>query len=104
MKLKKCVQLSLSLILFVLFQPLLSEINGIPFIRNYGPKEYKANSQNWTIVQDNRGIMYFGNSAGILEYDGVNWRLIKTKDDAVVRMLAKDKKDQRKLVLLKRRY
>ena len=34
---------------------------GTPFIRNYPPREYKAFSQNWSIVQDRRGVMYFAN-------------------------------------------
>ncbi len=80
---------------FLLFLPFFgfaeSETAGTPFIKNYSPKEYGASSQNWAIVQDDRGIMYFGNSNGILEYDGIAWRLIKTKDNAVVRSLAKDK-------------
>jgi len=63
---------------------------GSPFIKNYTPKEYKASSQNWAIIQDDRGVMYFGNSNGVLEYDGVSWRLIKTVENAVVRSLAKD--------------
>ncbi|MGH7602060.1 MAG: hypothetical protein ACREOI_37325, partial [bacterium] len=39
---------------------------GLPFIRNYGPKEYGAHAQNWTILQDERGVMYFGNGIGVL--------------------------------------
>jgi len=50
-----------------------------PFIRNFPPDEYKNESQNLAIIQDQRGVMYFGNqSRGILEYDGVDWRIIKT--------------------------
>ena len=60
---------------------------GRPFISNYAPKLYDANPQNWSITQDHRGVMYFGNSDGILEYDGVNWRLIKTPKNNVVRSL-----------------
>jgi signal transduction histidine kinase/CheY-like chemotaxis protein len=60
---------------------------GRPFISNYAPKLYDANPQNWCIEQDHRGVMYFGNSDGILEYDGVNWRLIKTPRNNVVRSL-----------------
>jgi signal transduction histidine kinase/CheY-like chemotaxis protein/ligand-binding sensor domain-containing protein len=60
---------------------------GRPFITNYAPKLYDANPQNWCIEQDHRGVMYFGNSDGILEYDGVNWRLIKTPKNNVVRSL-----------------
>jgi signal transduction histidine kinase/ligand-binding sensor domain-containing protein len=64
---------------------------GRPFITNYPPNLHSANPQNWCIEQDDRGVMYFGNSDGILEYDGHNWRLIKTPKNNVVRSMAKDK-------------
>jgi len=64
---------------------------GRPFITNYSPNLHDANPQNWAIEQDDRGVMYFGNSDGILEYDGYNWRLIKTPKNNVVRSLTKDK-------------
>ncbi|MCK4663134.1 MAG: SpoIIE family protein phosphatase [Bacteroidales bacterium] len=63
---------------------------GSPFIRNYTPNDYKGSSQNWAIVQDKRGIMYFGNNYGVLEFDGKNWRLIETSNKSVVRSLAID--------------
>jgi signal transduction histidine kinase/ligand-binding sensor domain-containing protein len=50
---------------------------GRPFIRNFPQTEYRASYQNWVIAQDRRGIMYFGNTDGVLEYDGINWKLIK---------------------------
>ena len=50
---------------------------GLPFITNYSPKTYKAYPQNWSIVEDDRGVMYFGNQNLILEYDGVKWNKIK---------------------------
>ncbi|MCF8374228.1 MAG: hypothetical protein K9H64_21580 [Bacteroidales bacterium] len=46
-------------------------------IRNYSPQEYGSSTQNWAVIQDSRGVMYFGNSEGILEYDGVSWGLIE---------------------------
>ncbi|MGH7601281.1 MAG: hypothetical protein ACREOI_33400, partial [bacterium] len=61
---------------------------GLPFIRNYGPKEYGAHAQNWTILQDERGVMYFGNGIGVLEYDGVSWRLLQLPNKANIRALA----------------
>ena len=61
---------------------------GRPFIRNFPPSEYRAYSQNWAVTQDSRGIMYFANTDGLLEYDGINWRLIKKLP--VVRSIAID--------------
>jgi signal transduction histidine kinase/ligand-binding sensor domain-containing protein len=63
---------------------------GRPFIRNYTPKEFGAAPSNWAIAQDRRGVMYFGNAEGILEYDGVSWRRIATPNRTVVRSLAVD--------------
>lgn len=66
---------------------------GKPFVRNYLPKEYGAHVQNWAIIQDDRGVMYFGNTDGVLEYDGVRWKLIVLSENRdVVRTLAKDDK------------
>lgn len=61
---------------------------GRTFLRNYPPTEYKAHNQNWAIVQDERGLMYLGNSYGVLEYDGATWRLIRTGGNRIVRSLA----------------
>ena len=33
---------------------------GSPPITNYSPKEYDFGTQNWSIVRDNRGVLYFG--------------------------------------------
>lgn len=64
---------------------------GILPIYNFSPKEYSASAQNWAITQDERGVMYFGNNWGILEYDGVNWRQIKISNESNVRSLAIDR-------------
>jgi len=63
---------------------------GKVFITNYRPKDYGAHAQNWAIVQDDRGVMYFGNVRGVLEYDGVTWRLIRLPNKSLARSLAKD--------------
>jgi hypothetical protein len=47
---------------------------GLPLIKNYLPSEYGASSQNWYIAQDSRGIMFFGNTQCLLEFDGATWR------------------------------
>ncbi len=62
---------------------------GYPVIQNFIPKKYKAHNQNWAIVKDKRGVIYFGNSAGLLEFDGYDWNLIDIPN-GVVRSLAVD--------------
>jgi serine phosphatase RsbU (regulator of sigma subunit) len=57
-------------------------------IRNYTSKEYNLVPQNFAIAQDQRGILYFGNNSGILEYDGVKWNRIATPKEAPVYSLA----------------
>jgi len=49
---------------------------GIPFLRNYSPKEYKGDPQIWAITQGLQGKMYFGTTNGLLEYDGRNWQTL----------------------------
>ena len=61
--------------------------SGVPLLRNYSPEEYNSEPQIWAITQDQRGIMYFGASDGILEYDGSDWRKICTPKKQVVRSL-----------------
>lgn len=68
---------------------------GTPYIRNYTAKEYKADMTNHAVVQDNRGVMYFGNNSGVLEYDGSSWRLIKLSNGSRVYSLAFDKTHNR---------
>ena len=63
---------------------------GIPLLRNFLPREYRAPAQNWTYLEDGRGVVYVGNNAGVLEYDGSTWRLIPTPNRTVVRSLAAD--------------
>jgi hypothetical protein len=43
--------------------------------------------QNWYCVQDKRGVLYFGNSSNVLEYDGKNWRKIPIVKGVAVRSL-----------------
>ena len=63
---------------------------GVPVLETHSYKEYNDFGQIWTILQDRRGVMYFGDSGGdILEYDGVTWRKIVTPG-SIARSLAMD--------------
>ncbi|MDJ0766003.1 MAG: SpoIIE family protein phosphatase [Myxococcota bacterium] len=63
---------------------------GLPFIHTYTAADYGAEEQNWSITQDKRGVMYFGNNKGVLEFDGVRWRLIQLKNKYITRSLTVD--------------
>lgn len=55
-----------------------SEI-GKPFIENFSPKDYKHENQNFSIIQDTTGVMYFGNLDGVMQFDGQSWRMMPFK-------------------------
>src|SRR5262249_24854779 len=50
---------------------------GVPPIKSYHVKAFAGSSQVWTIVRDQRGLLYTGTSqADIHQYDGSTWRNI----------------------------
>ncbi len=57
-------------------------------IVNYGVTDYNSHNQNWDIVQDDRGILYFANGDGVMQYDGVQWSKILTSRATTVLSLA----------------
>ena len=61
--------------------------NGLPYIQNFSPTDYNAEIQNFSIIQDKRGLIYSGNNKGVLVYDGVSWRLIPTFNKTLARSL-----------------
>jgi DNA-binding CsgD family transcriptional regulator len=67
---------------------------GVPFIKNYERSDYGAATQNWDIVQNEDGIMYFANNNGVLEFDGTNWKIYPISNLSVPRCLhiGKDRK------------
>ncbi|MDA3890518.1 MAG: triple tyrosine motif-containing protein [Salinivirgaceae bacterium] len=68
---------------------------GIPFITNYTKNEIGISSQNHSIVQDSRGIIYLANDYGILEFDGSNWTIIQNATNGSnVKSLAIDNNDR----------
>lgn len=72
----------LSLLLFtglILFPPNTANCrdSGFSFIKNYSPDDYNYFPFNWMIQQDHRGIIYVANHAGVMEFDGVSWRIIE---------------------------
>lgn len=64
-----------------------SPIPFSPIVRNYSVSDYNAGIQNWSIAQDERGVMYFGNNNGLLEFDGSAWRLYELPTKGIVRAI-----------------
>ena len=68
---------------------------GVPFITNYDPKTYKAASENWDVLQDSKGMMFFANHFGIMQFDGVRWSIVtQPENKSMVRSLAIDTEDK----------
>ncbi|WP_299095974.1 triple tyrosine motif-containing protein [uncultured Bacteroides sp.] len=79
-----------TLLLFCIFSLFssLSRGSSIPFspiVRSYSVSDYNAGIQNWSVAQDERGIMYIGNNKGLLEFDGSRWELHELPTKNIVR-------------------
>ena len=55
----------------------LNSETGTYVFQRYSAKQYGASPQNWGVAEDKRGIMYFANTDGLLEFDGNSWRMLR---------------------------
>jgi signal transduction histidine kinase/ligand-binding sensor domain-containing protein len=69
-------------------------IMGNPFVENFSPEIYKGDLKNWSVIQNNNGVLFFGNGLGLLKYDGQNWDLLRLKKNQSIRSLALDSSDR----------
>jgi serine phosphatase RsbU (regulator of sigma subunit) len=67
---------------------------GNYFITNFTPANYSSTDQNRGIVQDRYNIIYSANLSGVLNYDGVYWRLIPMANESAAISIDVDKKGQ----------
>jgi len=51
---------------------------GNSFLTHFSPSDERIDYRSNGMVQDGRGLIYFTNKKGVLEFDGKNWRLIAT--------------------------
>ena len=65
---------------------------GVPYIQNYPKSVYQSGNQNWSVSMDENHIMYFGNSEGLLAFDGRYWQLYQMPNRIIVRAVAADGK------------
>lgn len=67
--------------------------NPESYIKNYYKQEYQAANQNWSVVQDDKGYLYFANNIGLLEFDGITWTLYPAPGGAIIRSVAVDQQN-----------
>lgn len=60
---------------------------ALPQIVNYHSYDYKAGVQNWAIEQGANGLLYFGNSEGLLSFDGKFWKRYSLPNQTIVRSI-----------------
>jgi DNA-binding CsgD family transcriptional regulator len=65
---------------------------GVPYVQNFPKSVYLSGNQNWAIAKDAQGIMYFGNTQGLLTYDGKYWQQYQLPNRQIVRSVATDSK------------
>ena len=58
-----------------------------PFVA-FTADAYDAGESNFAAVQDNRGLLYVANQDGVLEFDGLDWRLIRLPENVPATALA----------------
>ncbi|MFZ6014600.1 MAG: triple tyrosine motif-containing protein [Bacteroidota bacterium] len=63
---------------------------GQPIVTTFSARQYKAHPTNFAVVQDDQGILYFGNLWCVLQFDGTLWRQIYLPGGASCSALALD--------------
>lgn len=82
---KKIILLYLFSILFFTLSSQSIGTIGSPFVQSYDATVYPGNNQNWSATQDNRGVMYFANTSGIVTYNGTKWDIVPIASNSTVR-------------------
>ena len=57
----------------------------LPPIQNYSPVDYGAGNQNWSLSQSGNKHIYAANNGGLLEFNGVNWKLYPSPNGTPLR-------------------
>lgn len=78
-----------TLLLLFVFNSLSAQESGLPLSRYFAANQYGAHNQNWAVAQDSAGVMFFGNTSGILRYDGSEWQMYHTPKGGIIRSLSR---------------
>lgn len=58
---------------------------GTPLVQQFTKNSYNAGNQNWSVTVGEDGIIYVGNTEGLLSYDGQYWKLHPLKNRSTIR-------------------
>ena len=70
-----------------MISPVNGQINldpGNPHIKAIPTRQFSIRNANHTIAQDSLGLIYIGNSSGLLTYNGSDWHRVTTEAEPVV--------------------
>lgn len=67
---------------------------GLRAVRTFGAADFGARSRCTDVTVSRRGLLYAGNLEGVLEYDGVTWRLIPVANRAIAWAVDADSHDR----------
>ena len=75
----------------LLLQSMVFMAQGVPFLKNYSPDDYQANSINFDIKTGKRGTVFVANFEGLLYYDHAMWNILHTTGFTRVTVIYRDK-------------
>lgn len=71
-----------------------SDLNLNPRLTNFSGFDFKANEQFYAMIEDEHGILYFGNNDGVLIYDGERWNKVVLPNNSAATSLVRSEKGQ----------
>ncbi|MEM8897400.1 MAG: ATP-binding protein [Bacteroidota bacterium] len=57
---------------------------GRPIGEYFDQSSFPGAAENFSVAEDDHGVLYFGNASGVLEFDGQSWELITTNNNSSV--------------------
>lgn len=79
------LSLRIVILLLLLLCNFLGYSQELPPIQNYAPVDYGAGTQNWNISQSGEKFIYVANNAGLLEFNGAQWKLYPSPNGTYLR-------------------
>ena len=90
--LRKFLYCLITLIIISLFyKPLSASEYENPVVKNFSKSDYNADNQNWSVAEDSEGDVFFANNKGLLEFNGISWKLYPSPKGNIIRSVAVDR-------------